>query len=126
VLADCTEALLVVDFIDKPFPTSGSTGPRVREVLLAPADGWSTGSASIRVSGTATHQAIVMFAIIGIVVTFGAVLVGYLMEHGNVRVLMQPAGLLIIGGAGVGTVLIANPLHILKQIASGVGAVFKG
>jgi chemotaxis protein MotB len=74
----------------------------------------------------AAHQEIVMFAIIGIVVTFGAVLGGYLMEHGNVRVLMQPAELLIIGGAGAGTVLIANPLHILKQIAAGVGAVFKG
>src|SRR5438067_1436495 len=67
-----------------------------------------------------------MFAIIGIVVVFGAVLGGYLMEHGNVKVLLQPAELLIIGGAGAGTVLIANPLHILKQIASGVVVVFKG
>jgi len=67
-----------------------------------------------------------MFAIIGIVVVFGAVLGGYLMEHGNVRVLLQPAELLIIAGAGGGTVLIANPLHILKQIAGGVGVVFKG
>ena len=67
-----------------------------------------------------------MFAIIGIVVTFGAVLGGYLMEHGNVRVLMQPAELLIIGGAGAGTVLIANPLHILKQIAAGVGRSIQG
>ena len=39
-----------------------------------------------------------MFAIIGIVVVFGAVLGGYLMEHGSVRVLVQPAELLIIGG----------------------------
>ncbi len=67
-----------------------------------------------------------MFAIIGIVVVFGAVLGGYLMEHGNVKVLLQPAELLIIGGAGAGTVLIANPLHILKQIAGGVVVVFKG
>ena len=58
-----------------------------------------------------------MFAIIGILVVFGAVFGGYLMEHGNIRVLLQPAELLIIGGAAVGTVLIANPLHILKQIA---------
>ena len=29
---------------------------------------------------------------------------------------MQPAELLIIGGAAIGTVLIANPLHILKKI----------
>lgn len=67
-----------------------------------------------------------MFAIIGIVVVFGAVLGGYLMEHGNVKVLLQPAELLIIAGAGGGTILIANPLHILKQIAGGFGTVFKG
>lgn len=67
-----------------------------------------------------------MFAIIGIVVVFGAVLSGYLMEHGNVRVLMQPAELMIIAGAGVGTLLIANPLHTLKSIASGLPAVFRG
>ena len=47
--------------------------------------------------------------IIGILVVFGAVVGGYLMEHGNLRVLLQPAELLIIGGAGVGTVLVANP-----------------
>jgi len=67
-----------------------------------------------------------MFAIIGIVVVFGAVLGGYLMEHGNVKVLIQPAELLIIGGAAAGTVLIANPLHILKQIAGGIAGVFGG
>lgn len=67
-----------------------------------------------------------MFAIIGIVVVFGAVVGGYLMEHGNLRVLVQPAELLIIGGAGIGTVLIANPLHILKDIAGGIGGVFGG
>lgn len=67
-----------------------------------------------------------MFSIIGIVVVFGAVVAGYLMEHGNLRVLLQPAELIIIGGAGAGTVLVANPLHILKQIASGIGVVFGG
>ena len=67
-----------------------------------------------------------MFAIIGIVIVFGCVLGGFLMEHGNIRVLIQPAELLIIGGAASGTVLIANPLHILKQIAGGIGGVFGG
>jgi chemotaxis protein MotA len=67
-----------------------------------------------------------MFAIIGIVVVFGAVVAGYLMEHGNLRVLMQPAELIIIGGAAIGTVLIANPIHILKQIAGGIGGAFGG
>ncbi|HWR15648.1 MAG TPA: flagellar motor stator protein MotA [Terriglobales bacterium] len=61
-----------------------------------------------------------MFVIIGLLVVFGAVLGGYLLEHGRIAVLLQPAELLIIGGAGIGTVLIANPLHVLKKIVSGV------
>lgn len=67
-----------------------------------------------------------MFAIIGIVVVFGCVVAGYLMEHGNLKVLIQPAELVTILGAAIGTVLIANPLHILKQIASGMAGVFGG
>jgi chemotaxis protein MotA len=65
-----------------------------------------------------------MFAIIGIIVVFGCVVAGYLMEHGNLRVLVQPAELIIIGGAAIGTLLVANPLHILKNIAGGIGGVF--
>jgi chemotaxis protein MotA len=67
-----------------------------------------------------------MFVIIGIVLVIAAVVGGYLMEHGNLMVLMQPAELLIIGGAAIGTVLIANPLHILKAIAGGVAGAFGG
>src|SRR6266849_10804224 len=67
-----------------------------------------------------------MFAIIGILVVFGAVVGGYLMEHGHIQLLLQPAELLIIGGAGAGTVLVANPLHVLKQIAAGIVGVFGG
>jgi chemotaxis protein MotA len=65
-----------------------------------------------------------MFAVIGIVVVFGCIVAGYLMEHGNLRVLMQPAELVIIGGAAAGTVLIANPLHVVKKIAGGLGGAF--
>jgi chemotaxis protein MotA len=65
-----------------------------------------------------------VFAIVGILVVLGAVLGGYLMEKGNLLVLLQPAELLMIGGAAVGTLLIANPIHILKGIGSGVGGVF--
>src|ERR1700677_3663201 len=67
-----------------------------------------------------------MFTIIGIVVVFGAVVAGYFMEHGNLKVLMQPAELIIIGGAAIGTVLIANPLHILKKMVGGLGSAFGG
>jgi chemotaxis protein MotA len=67
-----------------------------------------------------------MFAIIGILVVFGAVIGGYLMEHGHLEVLFQPAELVIIGGAAIGSVLIANPLHTLKKVAGGVAGVFGG
>ncbi|HTT18349.1 MAG TPA: motility-associated protein [Candidatus Sulfotelmatobacter sp.] len=67
-----------------------------------------------------------MFAIIGIVVVFGCIVGAYLMEHGNLRVLLQPAELLIIGGAAAGTVLISNPLHIIKKILGDIGGVFGG
>jgi chemotaxis protein MotA len=66
-----------------------------------------------------------MFAIIGIVVVFGAIVAGYLMEKGNLLVLVQPAELIIIGGAALGTLLIANPLHIIKAMIPGVLGVLK-
>src|SRR6266700_1714951 len=65
-----------------------------------------------------------MFAIIGIVVVFGAIVGGYLMEHGKLLVLMQPAELVIIFGAAVGTVLIGNPLPVVIKMAKMIGAVF--
>ena len=65
-----------------------------------------------------------MFAIIGILVVFGAVLAGYLMEKGNILVLLQPAELVIIAGAAIGTLLVANRLHVLKKILAGVKGVF--
>jgi len=67
-----------------------------------------------------------MFSIIGIVVVIGAIVGGYLMEKGNLHVLLQPAELIIIAGAAAGTVLIANPLHILKKIVAGFAGVFTG
>jgi chemotaxis protein MotA len=67
-----------------------------------------------------------MFVIIGILIVFGAVIGGYMMEHGHLKVLMQPAELLIIGGAAIGTVLVANPLHIMKKIVAGIMGALKG
>jgi chemotaxis protein MotA len=48
------------------------------------------------------------------------------MEHGNLRVLMQPAELVIIFGAAVGTVVVANPLPTLIKIGKGLAGVFSG
>ncbi len=67
-----------------------------------------------------------MFAIVGILVVFGAVIGGFLMEKGHMAVLVQPAELLIIAGASTGTLLVANPIHILKGIVAGLTGVLKG
>lgn len=67
-----------------------------------------------------------MFAIVGIVVVFGAVIGGFLMEKGHLEVLLQPAELLIICGAATGTLLVANPIHILKGILGGFTGVLGG
>src|SRR3984885_1304920 len=67
-----------------------------------------------------------MFSIIGIVVVFACVIGGYLMEKGKLAVLVQPAELVTIGGAAIGTVLAANPMYILKQMVAGLTGVIKG
>ena len=67
-----------------------------------------------------------MFPIIGIVVVLGCIAGGYLMEKGNFLVLMQPAELLIILGAAIGTVLIGNPPYLLKGIVTSLVSVLKG
>ncbi|MGA7342246.1 MAG: flagellar motor stator protein MotA [Terracidiphilus sp.] len=67
-----------------------------------------------------------MFSIIGILVVFGAVLGGFLMEKGPLPVLMQPSELVIIGGAALGTLVAGNPIHVLKKIVSAVMMVIKG
>ncbi|HEY2860382.1 MAG TPA: flagellar motor stator protein MotA [Terracidiphilus sp.] len=67
-----------------------------------------------------------MFSIIGIVIVFAAVLGGFLMEKGPIAVLVQPAELIIIAGAALGTLLAANPMHVIKKIVSGVTQVIGG
>ncbi|MGA2536899.1 MAG: flagellar motor stator protein MotA [Terracidiphilus sp.] len=67
-----------------------------------------------------------MFAIIGIVIVFAAVIGGFLMEKGHIMVLVQPAEVLILGGAAIGTLLVANPMHIIKAIVAGMLGILKG
>ena len=67
-----------------------------------------------------------MFSIIGILVVIGSVLGGFLMEKGKLPVLIQPSEFLTIAGAALGTVIAANPMHVLKGVLSGVLGVLKG
>ncbi len=67
-----------------------------------------------------------MISIVGIVVVFGAIAAGYAMEHGKFLVLMQPAELLIILGAAIGTLVVANPLPLLIRIGKGITGILSG
>jgi chemotaxis protein MotA len=67
-----------------------------------------------------------MISILGIVIVLGAIAGGYLMEHGKLLVLLQPAELVIILGAAIGTVVVANPLPTLIRLGKGLAEVFTG
>ncbi len=67
-----------------------------------------------------------MLAIVGLVVVIAAIVGGYLLEKGNLMVLVQPAELVIIGGAALGTLLVANPLPIIVRILKGFTGILSG
>jgi chemotaxis protein MotA len=67
-----------------------------------------------------------MFAIVGILVVLGSVVGGYLMAHGKLLVLWQPSELVIILGAAIGTLLIANPLSTVMAIVKGLIGILGG
>jgi len=57
-----------------------------------------------------------MLSILGIIIVFGAIIGGFLMEQGKLMVLVQPAELIIIGGSAIGTLLVANPLPLVIKV----------
>lgn len=65
-----------------------------------------------------------MLAIIGIFVVLGAVVGGYTMEHGNLHVLFQPAEIVIIFGAALGSLIIASPPRVLFAVFKNIGRIF--
>lgn len=65
-----------------------------------------------------------MFAIIGIVIVFGSILGGYVLEHGNVHVLFQPAEFVILGGAAIGAMVIMCPPKTLMKILKDLKGLF--
>ncbi len=67
-----------------------------------------------------------MISIIGIFIVLGAIAGGYLMEHGKLLVLVQPAELIIIAGAAIGTVVVANPLPTLMRLVKAMIGVVTG
>lgn len=65
-----------------------------------------------------------MFALIGMGIVTAAIIGGYLMEHGNLSVLFQPAEFVIIFGAAIGGFLISTPMKTVKFVISSVVRMF--
>ncbi len=65
-----------------------------------------------------------MFPAIGIVIVFGSIIGGYLFEQGNLHVLFQPAELIIIGGAAIGSLIITCPPKLLARIFKDIPKLF--
>lgn len=63
---------------------------------------------------------------LGILVVLGSVLGGYVLEHGELAVLWQPAEVVIIGGAALGTVLISTPMSTLIKVIKSILKVLTG
>lgn len=63
--------------------------------------------------------------IIGLIIVLGAVVGGFVMAGGKVAVLVQVAELVVIGGAALGSILVANPPSVLGLIMKEVTALMK-
>lgn len=58
-----------------------------------------------------------MVFILGLIVVIASVTVGYTMHAGDLSLLWQPNEIIIIVGAGFGSMLIGNPISTLKKLA---------
>ena len=66
-----------------------------------------------------------MFLIVGFIVVFASIYVGYTMHGGSLAVLVQISEFIIIGGAGLGALLIANSMSTVKRIFRETFALLK-
>jgi Motility protein A N-terminal len=56
---------------------------------------------------------LVVFTLIGVVILFGCVIGGYVLEGGSRPTLNQPIELLIIGGTATGSLVLGTPNKLL-------------
>ncbi|MCB5202640.1 flagellar motor stator protein MotA [Neorhizobium sp. T786] len=66
-----------------------------------------------------------MNILIGLVITFGSIVGGYMAMGGHLDVLYQPFEVLIIGGAGIGAFIVANPMKVVKDSGKALAEAFK-
>lgn len=67
-----------------------------------------------------------MFVIIGIALALVCIVIGYTMHGGDLMVLFQLSEIIIIVGCALASLLIANPLSVLKKVIAGALGTLKG
>lgn len=65
-----------------------------------------------------------MQKLIGALIIICCVLGGYLLAHGDLGVLWQPAEMLIVVGAGLGSLVVGNPKEVLGEMCSQIKGIF--
>jgi chemotaxis protein MotA len=63
--------------------------------------------------------------IIGLVIVFGSIIGGYVMHHGELKVLMQVNEFIIIGGSALGALIIGNPAGVIKRLFADLVGLLK-
>ena len=66
-----------------------------------------------------------MFLIVGLVIVFGSIIGGYVMHHGQIAVLIQVNEFIILGGAALGSMIVANPPNVLKGVFAAILGLLK-
>ena len=67
-----------------------------------------------------------MIVVIGCVIVFGAVILGFTLSGGHVGALLHPAELLTIGGAAIGALIMMSPKRVLFDLGRGMLAALRG
>jgi len=67
-----------------------------------------------------------MVVVVGCVMVLGAVLTGFMLEGGHVGALIQPAELVVIGGAALGSLVVMSPVKVIKDLLRGILQCLKG
>jgi chemotaxis protein MotA len=67
-----------------------------------------------------------MNLIVGTILVVVSIFGGFLLAHGRLAALFQPAELLIIAGGALGAFIIANPMAVVKSAFGGVVRAMKG
>lgn len=67
-----------------------------------------------------------MFVLIGIGIVFGSIIMGYTMHGGKIAALMQYAEFIIIGGAGLGSIVVGYSFKGVTDIMKALIGLLKG